>query len=110
MKNVAAAVLAFSAFFGIACSCCERWERVDEYTGLLKCGMSESDVRMLANRFEGTSVVQPGPSNHPDIVVHHGGTQVQMWFDAQNLVSYEIVWINSPMDVLEEGKKMLCDD
>ena len=90
--------------------CCRRWEQVDRFVGGLKCGMSTAEVSTYASRFDGTSIHKPDATNHPDLVVKHDVTNVNLWFENDKLRSVEVAWISRPMRYTTESRRDLCAD
>lgn len=89
-------------------ACTGRWRDVDALAAKLRCGMTVQDVKNVAKRYSDT-IVYPGRGvNLPDLVIQHGATNVDCYFDSGKLTAIQITWISEPARRKVEPRKELC--
>jgi hypothetical protein len=94
------------AIFCLACGW--RWSKTDQFVQGLKCGMSATEIRSLAEKFSGSEVYERDSPNLPQLVVKHGGTRILCWLEAGKLKAVQVTWIREPMSLKTERQRDLC--
>lgn len=72
------------------------WNRADDLVSHLRCGMSESDVRAEARRFNKVRITRSARSDR-ELVVIRGQTHIVLDLEAGRIQDYQINWISGFM-------------
>ena len=96
------------ALLSVVLGSCGPWEKAEEFVKGLRCGMSREEVRVYAQQFEGTQVVERRAENYPPFVVVHEETRIGCWFRDDRLESVQIFWVSAPTTVSRKPVMNVC--
>ena len=92
-------------------SCCirsVRWNRVDQFVDGLSCGMTANQLSDYARSFENAETFSRDRVGLAPLVVKHGGTNVECFFEGDLLRRVQVSWISAPAKRTVEATKNLC--
>lgn len=112
MKSRMKPVLFFLLLIAAGLTGCWRqrpWNRIDDFLGHLRCGMSQAEAQEVAKSYKGLKLEATKPDNaRTKLIFWKDNTMIEASFAADGLRDARVSWVDTIMHIKSLPTRDLC--